>query len=196
MAYPHESPAGFNPLPPPKRGETPHHNGQLLAWRVSIRSPRRNEGRRDRAGPCARPLRFQSAPPAETRGDPARSPRVFRGILVSIRSPRRNEGRPTGIFCRRRRARCFNPLPPPKRGETRFRGSSPCTRGCFNPLPPPKRGETSGRVMRPATATRFNPLPPPKRGETTRKGPVDHPRRVSIRSPRRNEGRLVHWLEA
>ena len=39
---------------------------------------------------------------------------------------------------------CFNPLPPPKRGETipAVPGATACAEMSFNPLPPPKRGET------------------------------------------------------
>ena len=36
---------GFNPLPPPKRGETPQIDSFSALPTVSIRSPRRNEGR-------------------------------------------------------------------------------------------------------------------------------------------------------
>ena len=61
--------SGFNPLPPSKRGETSTPKLHMRIGRVSIRSPRRNEGR----------------------------PQVVNAsqtvILVSIRSPRRNEGR-------------------------------------------------------------------------------------------------------
>ncbi len=46
------------------------------------------------------------------------------------------------IFTKPRYGYSFNPLPPPKRGETftteHFRNDVIC----FNPLPPPKRGET------------------------------------------------------
>ena len=84
---------GFNPLPPSKRGETgvapptwsgdtvsirsPRRNeGRLgyCAWTgqyrlVSIRSPRRNEGRQGLPHRPGRVTQFQSAPPVETRGD-------------------------------------------------------------------------------------------------------------------------------
>ena len=41
----------------------------------------------------------------------------------------------------------FNPLPPPKRGETRrLRLRVSAVSDSFNPLPPPKRGETGCRV--------------------------------------------------
>ena len=48
----------------------------------------------------------------------------------------------------RRRPRRFNPLPPPKRGETRTNGigMSMSMSMSFNPLPPPKRGETTHHV--------------------------------------------------
>ena len=65
---------------------------------------------------------------------------------------------------------CFNPLPPPKRGETSDAGTNDSCAGwrCFNPLPPPKRGETTRPEGKIHQETCFNPLPPPKRGETSR----------------------------
>ena len=85
---------------------------------------------------------FQSTPPAEARGD-AWSPAQF---LATI---------------------SFNPLPPPKRGETVLGLRQASGRRCFNPLPPPKRGETSA----------------------IRAVPKSMPDIVSIHSPRRSEGR-------
>ena len=67
--------------------------GRSLGRKVSIRSPRRNEGRHQLLIVFADWMPFQSAPPAETRGDCRRSYSVQRGAR-------------------------FNPLPPPKRGET------------------------------------------------------------------------------
>ena len=61
---------------------------------------------------------------------------------------------------------------------------------CFNPLPPSKRGETAWAVSSPAIVSGFNPLPPSKRGETYPRGSRRLDVLVSIRSPRRNEGRL------
>ena len=182
---------------------------------------------------------FQSAPPAEARGDAVFIGSTGDSFKVSIRSPRRSEGRSED---RRRRCLltgCFNPLPPPKRGEIAparllrvvgcgFNPLPPPKRGeienasdiryfweSFNPLPPPKRGEIRSLVdsfagtmtfqsAPPAEARgdsnvvhvntgpvrSFNPLPPPKRGEI---GVPWHTQRhkeyVSIRSPRRSEGR-------
>ena len=84
---------------------------------------------------------FQSAPPAGARGDEVDLFAVEHFRLVSIRSPRRSEGRSE--------ARC----------QSRF-----CS-GCFNPLPPPERGEIP-RIVKLSSAVRsFNPLPPPERGE-------------------------------
>ena len=163
--------------------------------------------------PCA----FQSAPPAETRGD--RPKRSTYPALCAFQSAPPAETR-GDRYVRRIAGRLarFNPLPPPKRGETLTVASSEGLSSSFNPLPPPKRGEThTGRHGSVGTGC-FNPLPPPKRGETQRiKCPVAYvvvsirsPRRnegrltwsaagsgykvVSIRSPRRNEGRLGHWI--
>ena len=158
----------FNPLPPSKRGETlaENHGLQGFGW-------------------------FQSAPPVETRGDcllglllpclPCFNPLPpsKRGETNTHRTPKKPNG-------------CFNPLPPSKRGETSLTGTTRAAVTSFNPLPPSKRGETRGRVIGMACLNCFNPLPPSKRGETA--GPpagLLPLGGVSIRSPRRNEGRLV-----
>ena len=85
---------GFNPLPPPKRGETHAVGPAEDLVEVSIHSPRRSEGRLFVTEDTDNVTGFQSTPPAEARGD-ARWPRL-----------------------RRAWKSCFNPLPPPKRGET------------------------------------------------------------------------------
>ena len=170
----------FNPLPPPKRGETTILPVVRRCWvtEVSIHSPRRSEGRPAVPAPY-KPgtLRkeFQSTPPAEARGDTA--------------------CRAAGTAC----LPCFNPLPPPKRGETldgTGKPRRPAIETCFNPLPPPKRGETCGTESAESRAIDdcFNPLPPPKRGETwgsDRRSALRlaHVHGVSIHSPRRSEGR-------
>ena len=170
--------------------------------KVSIHSPRRSEGRPWMHRPEGWKRRvFQSTPPAEARGDASFSstsplsmfqstpPAEARGDVkvlvpfeVSIHSPRRSEGRQKCGCLHCRPTRGFNPLPPPKRGETARRARR------FNPLPPPKRGETAvphsvlqefqstppaearGDLERLTITTLlssgFNPLPPPKRGET------------------------------
>ena len=76
----------------------------------------------------------------------------------------------------------FNPLPPPKRGETapsvrgdfdkslidvsihspRRSEGRPVAGPRFNPLPPPKQCLATWMMC----SGGFNPLPPPKRGET------------------------------
>ena len=209
--------ACFNPLPLPKQGEMhrpPGHTGQRR--RVSIRSPCRSKGRYDLASldlylgggfnPLPLPKQgeiagefqpphpatgFQSAPPAEARGD-RHGPRISSSW------------------------RRFNPLPLPKQGEmrshertdTRIAGvsiRSPCRskgrwrklgihpadpKGGFNPLPLPKQGEIRHRLSFARPSRRFNPLPLPKQGE------IAHPSRprktlqVSIRSPCRSKGRF------
>ena len=60
----------FNPLPPPKRGETAREGEQSPLRGVSIHSPRRSEGRlHRRLGLRPKVRKFQSTPPAEARGD-------------------------------------------------------------------------------------------------------------------------------
>ena len=109
--------------------------------------------------------RFQSAPPAEARGD------RFRRPLVRVDSG-------------------FNPLPPPKRGEMPEVFAGVTAPDCFNPLPPPKRGEIVGAAFLDLILRCFNPLPPPKRGEIRGVRRPGRGRGVSIRSPRRSEGRF------
>ena len=61
---------------------------------VSIRSPRRSEGRSPApATATATAPAFQSAPPAEARGDRPKIEMKDGKFVVSIRSPRRSEGR-------------------------------------------------------------------------------------------------------
>ena len=60
---------------------------------------------------------FQSTPPAEARGDRLAVWREL-AIGVSIHSPRRSEGRPRAQEIHPKSLNSFNPLPPPKRGET------------------------------------------------------------------------------
>ena len=85
--------------------------------------------------------------------------------------------------------RSFNPLPPPKRGETEFRRA--CASGqVFQSTPP---AEARGDVAVGAAAWYFRDVsihfPPPKRGETKLNGTQDVSKGVSIHSPRRSEGR-------
>ena len=88
----------FNPLPSPKQGETSPRLEVASGSVVSIRSPHRSKGRPGITITETTPGQFQSAPLTEARGD---------------RRPRR----------RARAARCFNPLPSPKQGETASRVS-------------------------------------------------------------------------
>ncbi len=84
---------------------------------------------------------FQSAPPAETRGD-------------------------TLFFIFLHKIYCFNPLPPPKRGETSL--GYTCDVDGKVSIRSPRRNE--GRhdfdLLCDTIIHGFNPLPPPKRGET------------------------------
>ena len=114
----------FNPLPPPKRGET--LDGTMT---------------RGKSQPL---IQFQSTPPAEARGDCIPMPRRASWSIVSIHSPRRSEGRRRRAVTDDLTLSGFNPLPPPKRGETSLSSTlwSASNMLSFNPLPPPKRGET------------------------------------------------------
>ena len=159
----------FQSTPPAEaRGDG---GGLHACWKfkVSIHSPRRSEGRRHLGHQIKDTAKFQSTPPAEARGDKEPTVRQVSSVTYG-----------------------FNPLPPPKRGETDPQTTyEQGTSGrSFNPLPPPKRGETGSECLRHALVC-FNPLPPPKRGETPvisqRARVVD----VSIHSPRRSEGRLA-----
>ena len=219
----------FNPLPPPKRGETwdqcgligmtsngfqstppaeargdlrlgLNSHGRGVAG-VSIHSPAEARGDLGEIRPhfCVASNGFQSTPPPK-RGEThhtARYSTVAAPNRVSIHSPRRSEGRPLAwaamISCTNW---SFNPLPPPKRGET-LPGCGNGTWTAFQSTPPAEaRGDSPSRLSRlgGAISVSFNPLPPPKRGETVSKNPgrtrtrYMH-RRVSIHSPRRSEGR-------
>ena len=135
---------------------------------------------------------FQSAPLTEARGDRAR-PAVARHLLR------------------------FNPLPSPKQGETssypythrayrRFqsaplteaRGDSPMVlpiqrQTSFNPLPSPKQGETCLRRSMSEVWVRFQSAPLTEaRGDINVRGLGETEDLVSIRSPHRSKGRLVH----
>ena len=161
---------GFNPLSPPKRGETRRrpaypagahvsiHSPRRSEGRplpalrlarpgqVSIHSPRRSEGRQALTRSRGRPRVFQSTLPAEARGDLATEESaedggsLFQSTLpAEARGDRRSS--PAGLLARRG----FNPLSPPKRGETWTTRAWSSLLLCFNPLSPPKRGET-GRL--------------------------------------------------
>ena len=189
----HQIGGGFNPLPPSKRGETAWHNLGRLSCRcfnplppskrgetrkdwykpveteVSIRSPRRNEGRL-----------WPGSSGGETKS-------------VSIRSPRRNEGRPR-IDSGHTHRPTFQSAPPVETRGDPSSGSRGRRVPCFNPLPPSKRGETPSISPNCSPLLCFNPLPPSKRGETGTRRHKLRPSVVSIRSPRRNEGRLPGWV--
>ena len=92
----------FNPLPPPKRGETCLWTARSRPCEVSIHSPRRSEGRptglRNATEKWSELTKFQSTPPAEARGDrPSRQRATAAPSGVSIHSPRRSEGRQVGM---------------------------------------------------------------------------------------------------
>ena len=182
---------GFNPLPPPKRGETAVVVVRRPSVEVSIHSPRRSEGRRDRRRHAvARRGAVSIHSPRRSEG---RRPLLIRPTVlleVSIHSPRRSEGRPGESG----RCHLLNPkvsIHSPRRSEGR-RGSRSMQKGNlwgFNPLPPPKRGETRPCLFPLCASPSFNPLPPPKRGETLSTSMSSPSQLVSIHSPRRSEGR-------
>ena len=108
---------GFNPLPPPKQGETGIAKGNRDQRRVSIRSPHRSKGRL--LNPAI----------------------IVYLVLVSIRSPHRSKGR-QAIRRSCRRFSTFQSAP-----LTEARGDLILQRLAangysFNPLPSPKQGET------------------------------------------------------
>ena len=84
---------------------------------VSIRSPRRNEGRRLRFGLASARVQFQSAPPAETRGDLRSIPRCSGIEMFQSAPPAETRGDQLKFLIKSFNLG-FNPLPPPKRGET------------------------------------------------------------------------------
>ena len=138
---------------------------------------------------------FQSAPPTEARGDANRSRPPDRPQLFQSAPPTEARGDWVGYYCWREGLICFNPLPPPRRGEIASPVLGIRRQGCFNPLPPPRRGEIVTVISWLKRSSGFNPLPPPRRGEIT------WPQRkqlagwdVSIRSPHRGEGRFPYSL--
>ena len=152
----------------------------------------RGDGRILRRGDVSQ-MGFQSTPPAEARGDGLGSAASWKCCHeVSIHSPRRSEGRPALPLREAVDTSRFNPLPPPKRGETtRTRPACAISIRGFNPLPPPKRGET-WRTRRECQHVWKVSIHSPRRSEGR---PLPRPRillsiKVSIHSPRRSEGRL------
>ncbi len=74
----------FQSTPLPKRGETRGSQCVEQAFEVSIHSPRRSEGSPGVVNVLSRPLRFQSTPPAEARGDVVEVPASFCPRMGSI----------------------------------------------------------------------------------------------------------------
>ena len=131
----------FNPLPSPKQGETQGEPETPGTYGVSIRSPHRSKGRPNSSLISALPIKFQSAPLTEARGD-SDLDSIFFG------------------------SGCFNPLPSPKQGETYSVERLKILLRSFNPLPSPKQGETTASTGNTIKSSSFNPLPSPKQGET------------------------------
>ncbi len=161
---------GFNPLPPPKRGETRCNDKNHGRYKFqstppaeargdALAQPRRliflsfnplpppKRGETSSVSESSTPLReFQSTPPAEARGDDTAPAVERRASEVSIHSPRRSEGRPR--FHPHRRAVATVSIHSPRRSEGRLARSTAHAniRRSFNPLPPPKRGETGASL--------------------------------------------------
>ena len=108
---------------------------------VSIRSPHRSRGRHDEWHEEANRDMFQSAPPTEAGGDLRGLAAVAAFGNVSIRSPHRSRGR-RAVSREIGRYSKFQSAPPTEAGgDTCFWGVA-ARACCFNPLPPPKQGET------------------------------------------------------
>ena len=238
----------FNPLPLPKQGEivctrpvVVERHGQPVSIRspcrskgrsqcqarpgreapamVSIRSPCRSKGRylAPAPGPCIREW-FQSAPPAEARGDVWWSFRAsFNLSMFQSAPPAEARGdlrrRPLAVKPGSSRTVYNVSIRSPCRSKGRSGASSvPLPAKCwlpspssFNPLPLPKQGEItwktknrnpSSRLPAALRGTCFNPLPLPKQGEISLTGRFEARGdvagiivHVSIRSPCRSKGR-------
>ena len=135
-------PECFNPLPPPKQGEMlssraasdrrksfnplpPPKQGEITAVLISARSV----------------MEFQSAPPAEARGDPPNHGVLLAPVLVSIRSPRRSKGRSALVHLSLRRPHVSIRSPRRSKGRSAPLSYRSLPRSGFNPLPSPKQGE-------------------------------------------------------
>ena len=137
---------------------------------------------------------FQSTPPAEARGDvPVLFHYRYADSMFQSTPPAEARG-DTASVSRMPAMVCFNPLPPPKRGETVWLlRTGRVVLWWFQSTPPAEaRGDAvpSGRTT--VTDSGFNPLPPPKRGETCESDVIRASFGVSIHSPRRSEGRQLY----
>ena len=153
----------FNPLPPSRTGETVPRSSRRGRGSVSIHSRRLGREKRRMGQPLDQLL------------------------TVSIHSRRLGREKLTSDLVLNS-VMCFNPLPPSRTGETRYRPKRVGAKPCFNPLPPSRTGETLSLRPRAAAAvsihsrrlgreklfiqpsspkcSSFNPLPPSRTGET------------------------------
>ena len=112
---------------------------------------------------------FQSAPPAEARGDEETCGPVLEHKLGFNPLPRPKQGEIHKPRKYQRRIIRFNPLPRPKQGEIEQKESDAeaSMNISFNPLPRPKQGEITSWTKS------FNPLPRPKQGEICKENNQD-----------------------
>ncbi len=180
---------GFNPLPLPKQGEIPlpaYADGHQP--QVSIRSPAEARGDRpvDRRG--VEGDGFQSAPPAEARGDSCGCAGTACGSGFNP-LPLPKQGEISRCRVRVTNLRSFQSAPPAEaRGDARPQKTSSYS-SSFNPLPLPKQGEIRTYPGSRGVVSCFNPLPLPKQGEIARSEFKRVRIVVSIRSPCRSKGR-------
>ena len=142
---------------------------------------------------------FQSAPPVETRGDTrSRQSAVAQFMMFQSAPPVETRGdRKRNVRPRRSAKRSsFNPLPPSKRGETRILRAepSPDRRNVSIRSPVETRGDCPDTRLDSLRTSQIVSIRSPRRNEG-RLATLTHIRfklalnSVSIRSPRRNEGR-------
>ncbi len=155
----------FNPRPAPKNGATcepllgplltlvsihaplrrtgrlQHRHQGRQAHGVSIHAPLRRTGRLRMLSSSSLPLRFQSTPRSEERGDSGRAWHVSRWT-VSIHAPLRRTGRPVVARVNPAALSLFQSTPrSEERGDLSQLIAPPPVR-CFNPRPAPKNGAT------------------------------------------------------
>ena len=182
-------PAGFNPRPPRRAGDTTAASGVRGRAAVSIHA--HPEGQADtpeppHAGP--RRPRFNPRPPRRA-GDTPAGVLAVGDALVSIHAHPEGQATRSNSSKTSRRS-SFNPRPPRRAGDTRqalpgladerrvsihAHPEGQATRSCasvrcrirrFNPRPPRRAGDTGRPRGRAGPPPRFNPRPPRRAGDT------------------------------